>query len=1527
MTPANGNNLPPSTSTCGAGRTPGSGTTAAIRSAEQQRTSGTPDSTGRKRPRTDPPAWHAKPPTGAPSSKGDASKNIEEAAPAQRRRRRRIIQETPSSDDEEEEDSVVEVPLENVTPVSARPQIVNARDDEDGNTRRKKVAKPLSFGTQSSGENFAETQTNRRSLRLRRQNTLAPARSGSSGQAVSIDSEPSDRRIEPVPARRRYSNVHDFFGVGVSALKAHDRVLKLIGGAVSKDQVQHLFPGAAGDSPPEWNNTRQEPNASDQGGNPVHEDSPLDFTNDNVPGRGDSIFLTRDITNDGSAALRLRDRATDDHLLSFSMLDLPKTVTQLSEVLPRHLYSIPYFSPTISVVEGNKEDDASFRNAVECRDWLYSAESMDFDSLSRESLLQKRLSMSDISSCLKHIRSSNLLSKLPNIIDLRPEKARVLLGICLRLLSLDLEEHSMSVVLSILMRTRDAEQKNGGDSLLPLISRTRGNSTSYHQYMQSVWVCFLDACRRAEGGPSSFWALFNKNWFGHAPETGKPRAVSLVVPDEKHDKVLNSLITLGSLFAFQLEKPDEKEQPVVLTPNWTSIELVLKNISEQPCSKVEEPRQSMFQLLQTICSQFADRLWKVEEAFVLNVLDCIKSVCVKFDSACSCSSIPAFLGQFKNIGDLRSRRHSLLKYLRTECDCAMFLAWLLIAQEPKTSSKLSTKIIRHSTVFLKTAGCSKDPARALTHHIGLMLTISESIVQGNPNKEHLLRSMLFSKAPKLAQAASDPFSFGPSSIACWASVLEAVKLRVRILLGAGSSIDGYSDFICSNVASCLQFIEKPESQFAGNPKKREAWRVQQRIFVDLVVKLLSTFMDVLALLSQYLSQETYTNHAAIDDLLISLSKFVGRLGKFATGIVAQIGINNSGGNVSSGQKAMLKVIVSFIEQGLDLCTVHSHGRTRRENQSSLAYQMPTPPSNPNGSLSGIDAYVKNVKGSMLTAFVTLARQPSVKDEPKSEWELRLVACKALAKTLGLCCIGPSPDFTRLSSMNLLQVIQQANMSIFDMNGTLRPYAQLRAPVPIQPPRVPVYSRTSQYSRPPNCSQARTYSQGPNYSQAANQSQHVNPQAQWHAQEADLLMQAEFWGVLLDSMWSRALLSVSERLEEIVFGMWVIIIVASSSSGHDAPLRKSLSGLSYGIQSAASNSANIGKWFYATKFGKSCGGTTVGPGGTRLSVTDLGGQERVEALVDSFCAILLSWTSSKVLNLLNFIRGYVTTNSTSVRSFAAPAPRAFFRPSKDVEQAEQLLLHTQVLSVLFVIHASLSLPSSQYRGGRVGNDGSVSTKFLNDISDSLTRALNKFRSGPSSKYAAAHVQIQVLVVKALAMLGYNTKDVETRIGFTRFVRLFSGENLSGLFTWNDESSFVSYLQREPFMLAASGTDPHSLNRRQTLERNGQEWRGFAFHALVVDAIESKTVNSVEVRGAVRHILEVLECPSLANIRNTGMWPSVCKAVMLIGQRRHLVDMSSVHGVAVNSLLSKIWNAVRRLTPESEHGFFKAHLVSN
>lgn len=1457
-----------------------------------------------------------------------------------RKRPRRIIRESPPSDSEEEENSEGEMDNHTVCPVvlsaTLSPihertieQTVGSRSREsskgsavmtpDGQQMRQTFQGPtivisnssdiekeyhidtqhsnddrLSFGSSSFRERGrirstrAASQPNRRRIQLRTPDSNATPHSSKRRFVSDVESTAHDT-TSVIESELPVIDLGGDLGVGDS----FDLVMAAIGGPVTEDQVQRLTSTRAHD---EFEPKVAKGPRAAQGG-AMYDESPQDVDMDDDSSSHYGVEPNIHASTVPQNVPVTRARANNAHSLCYrenstrsdgtstvpgcGALDLPTTMETPTLIIPEYLSTLSAWPMSSNVAAGIEEDDKLVQESVEYKDWIFSAEHLDLDAESRESLqrVTHTSSVLDASSSIRLMRDANVLSHLVSLSDIGASRMKTVLGICTRLLHAALPENLLLLFIDLLMRGRDSQLEKGRDSLVYLLSSSGRQMRGRHEYLQFVWVAFLDACRREESSMkgSLLWKLFNESWFKNTSRfPAQKDATTYAAMDDGVQNLLNALSTISGLFAFQIDKPVAAiaAPDVELTPNWTAAGKAIDALVERKYSSFAEHGKVMSRYLVRVCTEFADRLWKVEEDFVLQVLRAVQSLCVKYDDACFCKRIPIFLTQFQGIADIRARRRSIRDYLKTTCDCALFLAWIYIAQQPDVSPRHHAKIARHSAMFMKAKGCSKNPARALTHHLGLTMSIAESILKARGGREELFRATLFSKAPDVSKAVDDPFAFDPTAIDSWESVLETIKLRCRHLLASKRSIHVYSDYICSNLTSALIGIEKPDARFTTDVKKREAWRVQQRVFAELILKLLTAFVDILKLVVEAVESGSYLELEAIDALLKSLSRFIGRLGRFAVGLVSQVRSNQSG-SISTQRNQMLSIIILFVEQGLYLCTVHAQLQIRLGVQGTLidysAIASQAVSQAPHKATTSFGHFARIVQSSMLTALVSLLQCPVSEAESVNDFELRLVAGRAVARTIGLCSIGPTPVYTIHTSNQLMQVVSAANLTVLNLGSKNAP--------------------------------------GTMHRQSGVQS--VNR----GGKERELLMQAEFWSVLLDSTWSSSVLPLSEKLEEMVFSLWIIMLVVSYAESDESRLVKALPILSYAIQSACrrNDDLKLGKWFYATQFGRKCQEmASIGPAGNlgqgAHTVTELDAQDRLEALVDCLCVVLQSWVTSKVLNLVDWIRSYIKLSSSfNARRFAEGQPsQMYFLPTRDIQDGEQALLYTQVLAVLFVVHSSLGLPSLQYRGGRGSSFKSVAKLYLTEITDSLTKALNKMRKRRNANTESAYSHIQMLIIVGLATVGYDQRDVETRISFLRFLRLIAtADSLSSLFTWNDTANRARFLRRTPFSFIDA--DPScDAARRRLIEKCGREWRQMAFHTLVEDPLSRAAVTSQEFRGALRCLCELLQPSISANLRETGLWNNVCFSMRQIDRRKQSPELRELfESIPQMQLLDQLW----------------------
>ena len=1386
--------------------------------------------------------------THCPSKNASSSNSltIKMKASQVRKRPRRVIRESPPSDDEEEGSGVRSSSLE-----------IHRIRETQSLSSLKRSAEASGSRAISSGSSKSLSQghvhINRRRIQLRtpqnngRKNRLRVGGETIDDKLINELTAVAVGHFEKVPLiEDGYKKIIDWIGGEVSEKRLakfrnceeSDSLEKLTekqGATVTKKRPRALKTSIVinDESPPDDELQKS--------------DTTIDLVNNDCEivevREADRPIRTQEIGNSGNAA------SGKTHPL-FDAVDLPTKIFVPTPCIPRHYSFLDRCATDLDISHGVEEDDKKLiQDYVQFKDWLYSAEYIDLGDEARECIQNSLVPnvIDGINDCVRLLGDACVLSHLAIWSDLDTSRLRSIVGICSRFLGSEQSKNLLGSFFELLLKSREQQQAKGQDSLVYLGSKAHGSSKTKHELLQFVWIGLMDACRRFTDSNSSslLWTLFNEKWLKNSdrmPIQSKD-PLSYKAVDSAADKLLISLRAVGCLFAFSISPSDScSVAPVVLNPNWDAVAVVVEKIASRDYDSVESHREVLSSFLRKICFQFADKFWKVCDKFVVQVLDAVKGICAKYDEPCSCTKLHSFLTQFNSIGDLRARRRSLQDFLQTDCECASFLAWVSVAQEEQVSSKLSAKILQHNSQFLRAKGVVKEPARALTHHLGLTLAISDCIVKGRGGQERVLRSMLFSKVPSVTRAVENPLNFDTRIVESWSAVLETVNLRCRHLLASGQSIHVYSDYIFENMFATLKCVEKPESLKPVSVEERESRRVQQSVLVKLMVRMLMGFADIVKLVVQHVDGGHYSNFEAVESLLFSLSKFVKRLGKFSVGLISQIRSNSIGGSALSRQEVLL-AILAFVEQGLALCTVRIRQRKRVSDQRMTQVQI-----DPIGTVEGCTAFSKQVQCEMMESFASMVRSPVFESAPKLDVDVRLSASRALARTIGLSCIGSNAIYSAHNANDLLGIIMRAKMPVL----------------------------------------------GGSSSNAAAMATVENPDSIDEQARIilELMMQTEFWSIILDDVWSQAVLSLSSKFSEIIFGLWILLLVVSHSQSTTSDLAKALPKLSDGIQKTTRFSTSLANWFKEAS--SSCNEIAITDNEFDLMKVDQ--ETRLETLTMSFSIIVSSWPSAQVYDLVRVIRRFIGISSKRMNDKyeAFNASQRFWRTSRDIEDGEIALLDTQVLAVLFVVESSLSSTHtpSRFNGARARIEKSVSNSYLIDITDSLTKALNKLRKKENEK---AQSRIQLLVVTGLATNMTGLNDVQTSVSFQRFLRLCgNGDSLANLITWNDETKIPRFMQRAPFMVDPRKTrDEKERQHYVGIQRRSRKVREVALSTLVELPIQRKASDTLEFRAAIERFCRLLRQRGIVtNLRNTGIWPNICQVLASIGRRGNEVQREKV-----------------------------------
>lgn len=1065
-------------------------------------------------------------------------------------------------------------------------------------------------------------------------------------------------------------------------------------------------------------------------------------------------------------------------------ISVPTSMTLLANLLPSQSCSLSSASQMITLT-GNCSDDHACEGSLTELDWIYGAESVigvggcegwsTHDPVVRWGFLRQSV---------RALVDSGVLQKASSVMGLAEDKVHIMLGICMRLLSFDPPDDVLVLFIQELLVVRDTQMETGTESVMSLLTETCSSRvvSLRHHALCILWVSVVTIASppSLHNCQARFWELFNEcvrlrfasdsSGSSGKMKTNKSAGVLVVPPSEELSRVdewtFHALATLGCLFGYRITPHCLPLPPVVSLEAGSSVKLaanwdVIRSMLGQVCkdgtdgnTAATKDEQYLTDLLRRICTDLADRMWPVDEPLLVAVLDAVNRFCTRHHCACACARLPLFLAQFQSIRDLRARRATLRQHLISYCDCAAYLSWLLIAQAESPTMKLSMKVIRKGTIFAKLPSMALNPVRAMCHQLGLTLSVADSVTSGRANGEELLRGMLFAKAPDLKGAAQNPFSFTPVDSECWAMMLDAIQLRCRALMASSKSIHAYCDYLCKSVMHALQCLERPDEQFGRDVAKREAWRVQNVLFVDLSVRILSAFSEILAVLTAAVQEDKVQEEGSIERLLVSLASFVTGIGRFAAGLVSQIRTSGEQ-TVSSCRQAMLLGIVSFVEQGLGLCTAQFRQRLRRLDNVLGSVQ------------DEVCGFAVSTHTSMLGALVSIVQCPVLLLDKAADEKLRLVAAAALAQTVALCCTGTQALYSATNSFALLKILRDAGMDCMTTYG-----CDHTSNV-----------RSQESSIIGRCSIAER-------------------------------LMVRFWCTALDSAWRSDLFLVHARLDDMVFALWMVSLARSDDTILNGDARPLLSDLYWALQSTVSSSdrLRICKWFQMSGFYE------------RMDVPS-----RLRLFEDSVATIFSSGRMAIAMSVVYTVRSALVDKTDSDMAL-------------------------EIFALLFAVEAAISSSGVHVTGDR-GRSRSVGVNMARDsigkIAVAFTRSLKRHRRhrDNTSANASANMcaRIQARVMHGMSCVGYDPRDVETRVCVLRFLNVCSrAPSCAGLFVGVESAEIPTWLREisEP--------------RHRAVERAGIEWRQLAFHTLIEDPVSRQVSSpSLEFTGALQRLLEALD----------------------------------------------------------------------
>lgn len=712
----------------------------------------------------------------------------------------------------------------------------------------------------------------------------------------------------------------------------------------------------------------------------AEEDSPAIVEDEPMPPaeEADDISFGLPVSEDGlqghSAMRSRKNRSIQSQLLSdrsgrtaqlqpsvdlFEM-PAPKEPILLEKILLPEFASFQH-AGDISIVNGNTADDDACQNEIKFFEWILGAER--FVGVSPSWLSQQEAGKMDAMAMRITLAlvESRVICQFGMPGSRSNSELTVLVGICTRLVSAPTTYDPSFTLVTELLSLRDKQIQAGFDSLQMVFS---SNNLLFvpqrHQAIAFLWsIIVYQVARSADR--TDLLTLFNKVCATRlASEPSKSTVTSIsttqALKNELH-WVLSAAITVGRVFALRVDFMEDSNhvcdsvRKELCPENWNIVCQCLEYFYGDTISlvgKVSASKEILHSFLSKIAVHVAGRLWNVTEEILTAVSRAISSLGRANNENCCCKVQSLFVAQFNRLGDVNSNRAGLGEHLRTPCDCYFFLGWLFCTYGAGNAMKRALGVIKNGSSFTSLSPSSNHYLRAINHHIGLTLTVADSLASANQNGEYLLCRTLTSKCTGLETVANKVADCGRKDDQCWRATVMAIAVRCRLLIARSQSVQDYSNWLFQNVIGAFRVARKSNERCALTAIEREKRRVLESISGNLVLLALNTLREIMDSVHSKALEGGDDARNMVECFVKGSESYTSGFTKYGNIIVSQMRINvGEGINREKGEllDAMLNVIANEIKL-LRLVSSKTQGKGERTKvnckiQSALDHKLET----------------------------------------------------------------------------------------------------------------------------------------------------------------------------------------------------------------------------------------------------------------------------------------------------------------------------------------------------------------------------------------------------------------------------------------------------------------------------------------------------------------------------------------------------------------------------------------------------------
>ena len=560
---------------------------------------------------------------------------------------------------------------------------------------------------------------------------------------------------------------------------------------------------------------------------------------------GGSIFQTQSQYGTQNRIRRPRRRSYEPP--DVMTIPIPKrTLVLPNAFLPEYIAPSNYDS--IQIVQGHEDDDRICQGMVSPTDWMIAAEN------GVELLLETLQSSEDIDQRSGAGRvwvalfESKVLFRLISGSQLNEGETMTLSGICVRLVSSDPNLDRFGMLFESLLEVRQKQLTEGPDSMYFFLSSTHPEGIlSRHRAVVTIWIALIQMSIR-HGGPARLWEYFNKIMISRfeqlvSDQDNESRHTRSVVKDNI-ETITDVARVVGMMFTARLDltpfSPEDADSgdENLFPDNWAFVCKCLQIIKKQARSSSLQDNKLLTNFLRAISLKLADSLWVVTSELLTVISSTIQHV-YEENGLCSCRNASFQMASLEYDDNKPRINHQWISNLKTPCEFLMFLGWLYVTQSEGNVLKRVMLVLRLGAAYKKVPKATSNVNMAINHHVGLLLSISESLSVTNKHNEATLCKMLTSRSPRLDEMSQSPQSVDHID-SRWRVIIEAISRRCSFVTSRNRSVHVYVDWLVRSAGDIFRIVRKMNDSTSSIVAQREVLRVQESVLSNLIVLILTT---------------------------------------------------------------------------------------------------------------------------------------------------------------------------------------------------------------------------------------------------------------------------------------------------------------------------------------------------------------------------------------------------------------------------------------------------------------------------------------------------------------------------------------------------------------------------------------------------------------------------------------------------------------------------------------------------------------